>query len=164
MKKLLIVAFVFQLIFFLGCKAKELTPEQQAKMEEYAEKIEKPGFTFTAVNAQPMRGRTINLTSEYTLRVSKDTIDAYLPYFGRAYTAPMNPSDGGIRFRSTDFVYKSEQKKNGMYEIVIEPKDVDNNNMLRGLLLRLSVGVSGYGTLNVQSTNRQNISFYGTIE
>lgn len=164
MKKLLIIIFMLQLILFVGCKAKELTPEQQVKAEKYAEKIEKPYFTFSAVNAQPMGGRTINLTSDYELKVSGDTVQAYLPYFGRAYTAPMNTSDNGIRFTSTDFKYTSEKKKNGTYEITIEPNDVDKNIMLRGLILRLSTGVSGYGTLSVQSTNRQSISFYGTIE
>lgn len=164
MRKLLSIILLLQLILFVGCKAKVLTPEQQAKAEKFAEKFENPDFRFTAINAQPTGGRTINLTSDYFLKVSRDTVQAYLPYFGRAYTAPMNPSEGGIRFTSTDFTYTSQKKKNGLYEITITPKDVDNNIMLRGLVLRLSAGTSGYGSLNVQSSSRQNISFYGTIE
>lgn len=164
MKNLLMIVVALQLILFAGCKAKELTPEQQRKAEEYTRKIEKPDFTFTASSAQTQRGRNINLTPDYQLKVSADTIRAYLPYFGRAYTAPMNTSESGIKFTSTDFEYRSVKKKNGQYEIIIEPKDIGNNIMLRGLFLRLSVGDSGYGNLDVSSTNRQNISFYGTIE
>lgn len=164
MKNLLMIVVALQLVFFAGCKSKELTPKQQIQREELIQKIEKPDFTFIARSAQPMRGRNINLTPDYELRVSADTVQAYLPYFGRAYTAPMNTSEAGIKFTSTDFDYKSVKKKNGVYEITIEPKDVDNNTMLRGLYLRLSVSDSGYGNVDVRSTNRQNISFYGIIE
>ena len=45
--------------------------------------------------------RSIYLSPYYYLKVSKDTVVAYLPYFGRAYTAPADPTEGGIKFTST---------------------------------------------------------------
>lgn len=164
MKKLLIIAFILPLAVFTGCKSTEMTAEQMAKAGVMAGKIETPRFTFSAINAQPTGGRTVNLTSAYEVKITPDTIQVYLPYFGRAYTAPIGNNEGGIRFTSTDFEYTSEKKRNGTYEITITPHDIENNNMLTGLVMRLSAGVTGYGTLSVQSTNRQNISFYGTIE
>lgn len=161
MKKLSLIVFVFLLVFFVGCKsAREMTVEQRVKAMENIDKIEEPNFTYTPDNAQPMRGRMINLTPEYHLKVTADTVVAYLPYFGRAYSAPMNSSEGGIKFTSTDFDYISTRKKEGEYEIKIEPKDL-KGNQLAGLVLYLSIGDTGYASLSVQSVNRENISFHG---
>ncbi|MDU1905755.1 MAG: DUF4251 domain-containing protein [Dysgonomonas sp.] len=163
MKKILFLIVTIQLILLGSCKTKELTAEQLERRDKLTEKIEKPDFLYIPNNAQPAQGRTINLDNSFSLKVKNDTIEAYLPYYGRAYTAPMNPTDSGIKFISTDFEYSSIMKKNGTYDIIIEPKDI-SNRYLQGIVLYLNVSNSGYGSLNVQSTNRQNISFYGTIE
>jgi len=163
MKKLLFLTIIMQLILLESCKTKELTPEQQEKRDKLTEKIEKPDFLYIPNNAQPAQGRTINLDNSFSLKVKNDTIEAYLPYYGRAYTAPIDATNLGIKFTSTDFEYSSIMKKNGTYDIKIEPKDI-NNQHLQGIILYLNVSNSGYGSLNVQSTNRQNISFYGTLE
>lgn len=163
MKKLSFLIYTLLIILVVGCKAKELTPQQQAKVDEYTRKIESPDFVFIPSNVQPMGGRSINLDPSYYLKVTKDTVEAYLPYFGRAYTAPTNPTDIGIKFVSTDFDYNSEIKKNGTYEIRIEPLNLAKRE-LQGIVLYLNISNSGYGSLSIQSTNRQNISYYGTID
>lgn len=132
-------------------------------------------FIFNATSAMPMAnadvtrilskmgggagGGTIQLTgSQYQLKVTKDSVEAYLPYYGRAYTATMNPDDSGIKFKSKDFSYKSEKKKKGNWVITISPKDVkDSPNM------NLTISDNGYATLNVNSNSRQPISFYGYL-
>lgn len=101
---------------------------------------------------------TIQLTgAQYQLEVSKDSVEAYLPYYGRAYTASMNPDDSGIKFKSKDFKYKADKKKKG-WMITIQPKDTKDVQSLT-----LNVSENGYATLNVNSNNRQPISFNGTI-
>ena len=105
-----------------------------------------------------MRGRTIQLTSDYTLTVRGDTVIAFLPYFGRAYTAPLDPAKGGIDFTSTNFDYKAKQRKKGNWEINIKPKDADDVRQLY-----LSFSASGFGNLQVTSLNRQTISFNGHV-
>lgn len=151
------------MILFMGCKTKELTHEQQVKRTESANKIESRNFVFEADRAQPMSGRSLNLTSSYYLKISKDTIIANLPYFGRSYSAPASPTDIGINFTSTDFIYNSTQRKNGSYEIKIAPKDIDNRQNL-GITFFLSISPNGYANLGVSGTNRQNISFSGRVE
>lgn len=150
-------------VAFWGCKTGELTPAQQQKAQEYATKIENRNFTFHPNSAQPMSGRSIHLNYDYYLKVTKDTIIASLPYYGRSYVAPMDATNIGIDFTSTNFLYSSNQKKDGSYEIKIEPKDIKNQQN-EGITLTLSISPSGYGTLNALPTNRQNVSFYGTID
>ncbi|MFT4221855.1 DUF4251 domain-containing protein [Dysgonomonas sp.] len=148
------------LVFLLqGCRSGDnLSKEETASLMN--EKITSSRYTFVAQTAIPLSGRSINLDNSYSLRVSKDTIESYLPYFGRAYTAPISTSaDGGIKFVSTDFDYSVSDKKKGMWDISIETKDVPVRYKLF-----LKIGDSGYGTLIVQETNRQSISFYGKIE
>jgi hypothetical protein len=120
--------------------------------------VETQAFTFVAQTAQPTGGRMRELTSTYQLDVRAGTVTADLPYFGRAYTAPIDPSKGGIQFTSTQFEYVSKPKKKGGWNIVIKPKE---NTDARQLLLDISP--SGFANLQVLSNNRQSISFAGYV-
>lgn len=124
--------------------------------------IEQKSFIFDAQHVRPMQGPSRALTSNYTLRLSGDTIEAYLPYFGRAYSAPSNTQEGGIKFKSTDFDYKVDQRKNKSFDITIKPKVIGNRD-LEGIILYLNIFEGGSTTLNINMTNRQPISFSGTI-
>ena len=119
--------------------------------------IEK-SFVFKAQSVSPTGGATRQLTSDYDLRVSNDTIQTYLPYFGRAYQAPMNPSEGGIHFTSTNFDYQVVDRKKGRTELTIRPIDAEDVREMT-----LSVSKNGYASLQVLSNNRQPISFNGVV-
>ena len=121
--------------------------------------VESKNFVFKAQTMNPMTGRTRQLTSEYDLKILKDSIIAYLPYFGRAYSPPVNPNEGGIQFTSTDFEYKMTVRKKGGWDIQIKPKDARDVRQLD-----LSVFKNGSATLGVNSNNRQSISFNGHVE
>lgn len=152
--------FAFALIFagFIGfsCKSGE-TLASKEEMAQVSEKVESMNFTFVPQTAEPMSGRSVSLSSFFSLKVSKDTINSDLPYFGRAYSAPL-PNEGGIKFISTDFDYTVSENKKG-WDITIVPKDNS-----KGYKLSLTLGQSGYGSLSVQQMNRQSISFYGKID
>lgn len=121
--------------------------------------IETKNFIFKASSATPQRGRMRQLTSEYEVVVRPDTIISFLPYFGRAFTAPINPSDGGIKFTSTDFTYAAGEKKKRRWEIQINPKDVPDVTTLY-----LTIFDNGSASLRVNSINRTPISFNGYVE
>lgn len=99
------------------------------------------------------------LNGNYDLTVTKDSVISYLPYFGRAYTAPMDPTKGGIQFTSTKFDYKVTEKKKGGWTIVIKPHDTQEANQLI-----LNVSSAGYTTLQVIGVNRQPITFNGVVD
>jgi hypothetical protein len=120
--------------------------------------IESKNYVFTAKSVHPQSSSIRYLTSEYDMRVIGDSIVTYLPYFGRAYSAPINLSQGGIQFTSTDFNYKVESKRKE-WDIVIKPKEPLD---VRELILR--VYKNGSASLMVTSNNRQAISFNGVIE
>jgi hypothetical protein len=120
--------------------------------------METKHFVFTAQTVLPLVGAMRQLTSEYDVKLSGDSLITYLPYFGRAY-GPINPGDdGGIKFTSTKFDYKTKARKKGGWDIMITPKD---NRDVRQL--NFTISASGYATLQVSSNNRQSISYNGYI-
>ncbi len=132
---------------------------QDREQSSIQQAIETKNFIFRASSATPQRGSIRQLTIEYELVVRVDTVNSFLPYFGRAFTAPFNPSDGGIKFTSTDFVYSANEKKKGRWEIEINPKDVSDVTTLY-----LTVFDNGRASLRVSSINRTAISFNGFVE
>ena len=142
-----------------GCnttKNSEASIEQQRQL---AEKVDNSRYTFMARSANPTGGRTVQLSlGYYSLKITKDTIEAFLPYYGRAYVAPMPTDEGGIKFVSTNFDYQVKEGKNN-WQVMIEPNDTPSK-----VKMYLNIGKTGYGSLSVQDNNRQAISFSGTIE
>jgi hypothetical protein len=91
--------------------------------------------------------------------VKKDTISSFLPFFGRAFQAPMDPSKGAIQFTSTNFSYNVNPKNNDQWEVTIRPNDYPDVQQLF-----FNIFDNGTATLNVVSTHRDPISFSGHIE
>ncbi len=166
LKNLLILAVVFT----------TMQASAQTDKETTARLVNAKTLKFNATSAQPLAvadlnavlskmpgglggGGSIQLSgSSYDLKIDKDSVEAYLPYFGRAYTANLDPNDSGIKFKSKNFTYKSEQKKKGSWLITIKPKDTKDAQELS-----LTIGANGYAFLNVTSNNRQSISYMGYI-
>ena len=121
--------------------------------------IDSSQFVFDAERVNPLRGRTRYLTSSYDVTVKKDTVESFLPYFGRAYQAPIDPSKGGIQFTSTDFSYTVQSKGDSQWDVIIKPND--NRDVQE---MRFNIFGNGSSSLNVTSTHKDPISFTGHIE
>ncbi|SER09874.1 DUF4251 domain-containing protein [Pedobacter rhizosphaerae] len=139
--------------------------------------VKDKAYTFVANTAIPMSntdvnkilsmlpggqgGSTINLTgSQYDFKVTPDSVVAYLPYYGRAFNAPFDPTEGGIKFTSKNFTYKESKNKKGNYTIQINTKDVKRDNYM----LTLNITTTGYASLTATSNNKQPIIFNGYLE
>ena len=132
-----------------------------AKVAEVKDQLDAKNFTFQARYMYPMGGGQRYLTTDYDVRVTKDSVIAFLPYFGVAYSgAGYNSNeDNGIKFTSTKFDYQSELKKNGSRYIIIRPNDSRTTNQLV-----FNVLPNGATDLTVISTNRQRIRFDGYLK
>ena len=133
--------------------------KQAAKIAAIKKSIDTSCYTFVADYALPLRGGSRPVDPEYDLRVTKDSVTAYLPYFGEAhFDVPYGASDGGIKFTSTKFDYKVKNNNKGGWEITIKPTDVKNMGMLI-----LHISANGYASLSVNSANRDAITFNGHL-
>jgi hypothetical protein len=131
---------------------------QSAKDSALKEMINSQRFVFVAQSATPMNGRLKQLTSDYSVIIKKDTVEAYLPYYGIAYSPSIGTNDGGIDFKTTAFTYTMKEAKKGGWDITITPDKIASAQKLM-----LSISAAGYATLDVNSNTRQSISFYGYI-
>jgi hypothetical protein len=132
---------------------------QNEKKDPIKEAIESKHYVFKARTVMPATGGVRQLTSEYDLTVNNDSVVAYLPYFGRAYSATPGQANAGINFTSTNFTYNVTEGKKGGWMIEIKPKDAGDVQQLN-----LNLSKSGFGTLLVNNQNRQSISFTGKAD
>lgn len=167
MKYIITIAFA-AMFFFSSCSSQQSVASDPA----VSDMMESKTYTFLANNVIPTEDARYNprlmfpnaastlyqLNAGYDLRVTPDSVIAFLPFFGRSFTAPMNPNEGGIKFTSTDFTYKQSMRK-GNYEVEIVPKDARD---VRNLYLTVSPG--GFAQLRVLSVNRTPISFNGRVD
>lgn len=148
------------LLVLAGCVSGKSIAERQADKELMREKIQEPDFTFEATYAHPSGFRSIYLSPYYELKLTPDTVSAYLPYYGRAYRASLDPSEGGIKFTSTDFEYTiTEGSKPGNWHIHLQTMDTK-----RQFTLYLNVWDNGSAHLSVNDPDRQSIAFQGNIK
>ncbi|HEV7331431.1 MAG TPA: DUF4251 domain-containing protein [Flavisolibacter sp.] len=120
--------------------------------------LQNKNFTFRAQSAWPLQGTVVQLTAGYDVKVLQDSLNTFLPYFGRAYTGGYT-TENGIKFISKKFDYKLKEKQKGGWELSIRPTDTRDVTELT-----YSISTNGYATLQVISNNRQAISFYGVVE
>lgn len=108
----------------------------------------------------PATAGTINLTGgNYDLKITADSIVAYLPFYGRAYSAPYgNSNEGGYKFTSKKFKYESKKGKKKGWDIALQTNDVKDN-----VRMNLNISESGYATLSVTSVNKQSITYNGYL-
>src|SRR6476469_4866756 len=130
----------------------------QAQKTDLQTAIDNKQFIFDAQTVLPTNGTVRQINGErYQIRISGDSLLSELPYFGRAYVAPVN-GEGGMHFTSSRFKYSYTPRKKGGWEILIQPKDVSD---VREFML--TVSESGSATLRALSDNRQPILFNGQV-
>jgi hypothetical protein len=120
--------------------------------------IESKRFLFKVQTIMPLSGTVRQSLNEYDIRLYGDSLISQLPYFGRAFTAPMPGERGGFYFTSTDFDYSVKNRRKGGWEILLKPRDVRDVREYS-----ISVSGKGYANLRVTSNNRQPISYSGVV-
>lgn len=151
---LLLLLFV---AFMASCSvtSKQGSGDHAADMESL---LKSRNFIFKAQSANPLRGNVVQLTSEYDLVMAHDTLRTFLPYFGRAFSAPAYNGEGGIKLSTTDFDYNLSSQRKNRWNLTLKPND---DQTIQQLVL--SVSENGFANLRVLSTNRDPITFNGMV-
>lgn len=153
------ISLLLSLLILQSCGTSRSAAEREQISAEIANAVNEFDFIFKATYAYPTGFRTRYLSPYYEVDVSPDTVDVYLPFFGRAYKAPMNPNEGGYRFTSVDFNYTVEPgKKEGNWYVMIKFNDIGRN-----VTFSFDIWDNETSRLSVTDTDRQGISFQGDI-
>ncbi|HTE32424.1 MAG TPA: DUF4251 domain-containing protein [Chryseolinea sp.] len=151
------ICLIICLIFSANDSRAQASTESSSS-DGIAKMVSDRRFVVQVESVSPLRGGLRRLTPGYTFKVTPDTVMTDLPYFGRAYSAPMNPGETGIKFTSLNFEYTPKDRKKGGWDIKIKPKDVTKFPQLN-----LTVMANGNTSIRIVPTDRESISYSGTI-
>ena len=116
-------------------------------------------YSFVPQTMIPMRGKTRQINGSFSFDVKGDSLVVYLPYMGESYSAPINSSDAGYNFTSTNYDYAVKEGKKNRYEVSIKVKDKSS-----GTQFYLTVFDNESASLQATSNDKQGISYNGYIK
>jgi len=156
-----ITAIIAAAIFLSACSASTSTAKKEkaaADFEQTSALIESGSYQFTVRSASPSGGKTIQITSEYTMKAKDGNFEALLPYFGRAYSATYGASQS-IEFNGEpeDLEISSNDNKNKVSVSFTITADAEKYTV------NLEVGGSGFGNLRISNPRKQPISYSGLL-
>jgi len=165
MKKLVLLAAFVVLLFSVQAQNSEKKSKKELKAEkkelqiaEVNKLVESKNFVFDASTANPMTGRTVNLTSDYDMTIKNDSVFSYMPYYGVAYSgAAFGSSDSPMSFNKPIEGYTSETTKNGY---LVKFKVKNTNDVID---CTFHISETGSTSLSVSSINRQSINYSGDL-
>lgn len=146
-----------------ACAVSEATRQQRAERlaqlkEDISTGLAERKFQIDVNQAHPQgRGRTIHLTSSYSVRVSGDTIVSYLPFFGRAYSVPYGGGQG-LNFTGRIVSYESGVTHKGEHIIKMGVESSEDV-----YVYTVSLFDNGSASVGVQPRQRSYIYFTGNF-
>jgi len=164
MKKLSIILLMMVSTSMIYAQETPLTRKERkaAQNTQLVEKnkalVHSGAWQFDATQMIPSSGRSRTLTSSYRVIINNSGIDSYLPFYGRAYRVEYGSTDSPLSFKGEISDLRVEDWEKGGW--VISFKTESKNDRLE---YTFHIGETGSATLNVNSTNRQQISFYGDL-
>lgn len=133
--------------------------ERKELKKQVVEKLVTSGKYKIDVNrALPARGRSITLTSPYSVEIRNDSVISYLPYYGRAYSIPYGGGEG-LNFKTPITDYQLDRDKKGTAKIKFSARSREDK-----FDFNIDVFSNGSATIFVNMQNRQSISFNGEVD
>ena len=156
-KKQIFMLLLALLVGIPTLSAQSKKEKKEQKKAAVKKLIESENYKIDVNTAMPMRGRSIPLTSSYSLEIRNDSVISYLPYYGRAYSIPYGGGDG-LNFKTVlkEYSMKMDKKGNAVIEFIARnPEDRYE--------YRVKVFPNGSASIDVNMQNRQSISFQGEL-
>jgi len=162
MKSLSKLCLVFALALWglnTGKAQQSLSDDQARKTAEVQQFINNANYTFVLNVDNPQKPAGVALKPRYRVKVSKDSVIAFLPNAGTASAASVDTLDN-MRFTWTNFNYATS-KTSGGWNIVIDPgaKRASAINQLT-----LYVTTSGHATLKLYGSSRNPRIYDGYLK
>lgn len=155
-KNLMIVAMIVAML--TGCATSAEKLERQAREAAFVEEaLQNRHYTIDINMMHPLRGRAVNVTSNYSVEVRGDTLVSYLPYFGRAYQVPYGGGKG-LNFIAPITGYQSETDRKGRTRVMLTSENEEDS-----YLYVLEIMSNGNSSVEVQSRQRDRIYYTGQM-
>ena len=144
------------LVLFGSCATSEERVAEKARKVTSA--LNERRFTILVDRMYPLRGSSRSISYGYSVEVRNDSLLSHLPYFGRAYAIPYGGGKG-LSFSAPIISYQEYQKKHNLRHIEIGLTNDEDT-----YLYTIEVFDNGKSSIDVQSRQREPISFSGDME
>lgn len=139
--------------------AQNTSNKKKNKEEAIKELVKSGNYKIEVSIAYPRGGKSVPLTSSYSLEVRNDSVISYLPFYGRAYSIPYGGGDG-LNFKASLDEYEVEyNSKKERFEVKMRART--NEDTFR---FNLDIFFNGSSMIDVNMQNRESISYSGKIE
>ncbi len=155
-KRIFICLFIVLLVNILPINAQSKKQKKEELRQAIKELVEAQKIKVNVNTAYPMRGQSINLTSNYSVEVRNDSIFSYLPYYGVAYSVLYGGNSMGLIFNEKLTDYQLSYNSKGTANIRFKTHTDEDS-----FVYWLSIYTSGSVNINITPNNRQSISFQG---
>ncbi|MFA5301367.1 MAG: DUF4251 domain-containing protein [Bacteroidales bacterium] len=164
MKRLVILSLV--LLFFASesmeaqTRKEEKAARKAAQEQQVCDLVDSGSFAISFDRANPTRGMSRTLSPDYEMKFENNRVTTYLPYFGTAHTAPMDPTKLAIELTDQEIDVKTEKDPKKGYSVTFSAKTQTNEN----ITFYLKITYSGMATLSINSSTREPISYLGNLK
>ena len=157
------IRIIFSLLLIMAISIPTLSAQTKKEKKELkkqaVEKLITSGKYKIDVNrALPARGRSVMLTSPYSVEIRNDSIISHLPYYGRAYSIPYGGGEG-LNFKAPLTDYKLDWDKKGTAKIKFTARSTEDK-----FDFDIDIFSNGSSTIFVNMQNRQSINFQGEVD
>lgn len=158
MKKISFLIIWIAALLLAACATSE---EQMARRAEKAKQVAAAladrHYSIGVRMMHPMRGRSVQVSYGYELKVKGDTLVSYLPYFGRAYSVPYG---GGKGLHFTERISEYRSSKTRRESTLVEILTVNDED---SYFFTLEIFDNGNASFDVQMKQRDRVRFDGEI-
>ena len=145
-----------------SCTVSEQTRQRRTEnkallAQTIRQQVDERQYEIIVRQAFPLGGTPIMLTTPYSLTIVGDSINSYLPYFGRAWNVPYGGGKG-LNFAGHIREYHSSWVSEQQTRIVIIVENDEDTYQYD-----VDIFLNGAAYINVSSRNRQTIGFSGEM-
>lgn len=154
-----VIAFVVGITAIAPFPSFAQQPLTSAKVKKSSFDLSNAVYNFRATDMYPMRGGSRNLTPDYNLIFSKDTLNGRLPYIGVATAVNFGTTNGGVNLRTGNFTYTQSINKKGT--CIIRYKLKGSNDVTN---ITFNIYKDSTADVSFRFLQRDGISYRGNIE
>ena len=157
MKILIYVGLICMLLNGNPGLAQSKAERRQQREQMVRDSVEARTYKILVSVAYPFAGNSVPLSSYFGLEVRGDSLNSYLPYFGRAYSIPYGGGEG-LNFESAISDYRQEARSDGGYRISFNTRTREDY-----YTYLLDIYPNGSVRIHVTMQQRQAIDFQGDV-
>ena len=164
MKRIILSCLIIFSFFFVNAdnfnnkgNSQQKKTEINSGNDEIIRLLENKNFVFNATDMQPRGLGNVSLGSDFDVKVKNNIIKTYLPYIGTTYNYVPGLENSGFNINQPfkSYSYKKKKKKHKVF--------IDVNTGANSVNFNFTITDAGLATLTVSSSDRQSISYFGTI-